>query len=98
MPSCPGRNVELQFRKPAFPRELTCQHAGQQPRIDIASAQHQAERTAPKALGMGEYGRQARGAGALRHGFLNGDEQAQRMLDLLFGDEHDIIDKRAYDV
>src|SRR6266567_2771958 len=51
-------DVELQFRKPAFPRELTRQHAGQEPCIDIASAQYQAERTTLEARLMGEHSRQ----------------------------------------
>ena len=47
---------------------------------------------------VGEHRREARGARAFYHRLLDGDEQAQRVLDLRFAHEHDVIDQRAHDL
>ena len=91
----PVDDVEPQLRQAALARELTGQHAGQQPRVDVAAAEHQADRAALEARRIGEHRRQAGGAGAFGHGLLDGEEKAQRLLDLLLGHEHDIVDQRG---
>ena len=47
---------------------------------------------------VGEDRGEAGGARAFGHRLLDGDEQAQRVLDLLFAHEHDVIDQRVHDL
>ena len=94
----PVDDVEPQLRQPALARELTGQHAGQQPGVDIAAAQHETELAALEAPASASTAARPAAPAPSVTVFSMVMQEAQRVLDLLFGDQHDVVDQRAHDL
>ena len=77
--------------------ELAHHHRGQDPRIDVAAAQNEPDLAAAEALRPGQHRAQPGGAGALRHGLLQGQVGVDRALEMRLVDEHDLGDELAHD-
>ena len=94
----PVDDVDGDLRQPSLAREFAGQHGGDQPRIDVAAGQHEADIAPGKTLRRRQHRGKARRAGALDHGLFDRDQHRHRTLDLVFGDEHDVVDETADDV
>ena len=87
----------VELREAALAGQLARQHAGQQPRVDVAAAQHEAEGAALEAVRRLQHRGEAGRARALHHRLLDVDQQADSALDLLLGDQDDVVDQLAHD-
>ena len=95
--SRPVGEVDGELAQAALARELARQHARQQPRVDVAAAQHEADGAALEAVAMRADGRQAGRARALHHRLLDVDEQAHGVLDLRLRDQQDVVHQPPHD-
>jgi len=59
----------------AFARELSQDHVGEQPHVDIAASQHQTDLLAGEQFAVGEHGRQGRCSGALDDDLLDFEQE-----------------------
>ena len=78
----PVDEIDGELGQPPLAGELARQHAGQQARVDVAAAQHEADLAALEAPGVLQHGGEARRAGALDDRLLDVDQQAHGVLDL----------------
>ena len=70
---------------------------GEHQRLDVAAAQDQADLPAGEARGLLQQRRQADGAGALDDRLLDLEQHQDRLLDVVFGDQDDVVDQGADD-
>ena len=92
----PIHQIDGELGQPPLAGQLARQHAGQQPRVDVAAAQHEADAAADELVAHLEGGRQAGRAGAFHHRLLDVDQQAHGVLDLGLGHQHDVVDQLAH--
>ena len=91
----PIDQIDRQLREAAFARKLAGEHAGKQPRVDVAAAQHEADGATREAVRHSGTRPPAGGTRALDHRLLDGDEVAHGVLDLGLGDEQDVVDQAS---
>ena len=85
-------------RQPAVARQFACQDACQEPRVDIAAAEHEPDLAALiEPVGSDEC-REARGACAFDDRLLDGDQKRDCAFEIGLGHEEDIIDERPDDL
>src|SRR5574338_1126934 len=81
----------------ALADEVANQHVGEQMRVDVTAAKDGGDLAALEALGVGDHGGEARGAGALDHGLLDPDEHRDGALEVAFRDQRHAVGKLAED-
>ena len=81
---------------------IAVQHAhddgGQQPRIDVATTQHNANLFVCEHLGMGEHGSERCGAGTLGNGLFNLEVVDNGTLNCRLTDRHNVVNQFADDL
>jgi hypothetical protein len=92
--SAPGTVLQRdpQPREPARAGEVAQQHVGEQPRVDVAAGQHEADLLAGEPLAVRHHRGQPGRAGALDHGLLDLQQQRDRGLEVGLADQHDVVD------
>lgn len=91
----PIDDVDGQLGQPSFAGQVSGQYRGDQPRIDIASGQDQADIFALKTFRRGKHRRKAGGSRAFRNRLLNGNQHRDGAFDLIVRDENDIVDQTS---
>ena len=86
------------MRQPPLAREFAGQHRGDQPRIDVAAGQHEADMASGKPLRRCQHRGKADGARAFHHRLFDRDQHRHRAFDLILRDENDVVDETADDV
>jgi hypothetical protein len=71
--------------------EIAQQHIGEQPRVDIAAAQHQTDLAPANSSGCAKQRGEACGARALDHRLFDLEQQADRAFQMTLGDQHDVV-------
>ena len=85
-------------RHPPAAHLIAQQNIRQQPRVDIAAAQHQPDALAREFLGVRQHRRQPSRARALHHGLLDLQQQRHRMLERALVDQQDLVDQLRNDL
>ena len=98
--STPGvsRAADADARQPPGAHHAALDDRGQQQRVDVAAAQHQADLAAGVARRVLEQRRQPGGAGAFDHRLLDLQQHQHGLLDVAFVDEHEVVDEFAHDL
>ena len=79
--------------QPAAAHQAAHQQRGQQPRVDIAAGQHDADPPTAEPLGFGQQRRDAGGAGAFDDQFLRSISSSTARFELPLVDEPDCADQ-----
>ena len=91
-------DVDRNLGQPSLAGEFAGQHRGDQPGVDVAAGQDEADIAARKTIRRRQHRGKAGGARAFDDGLLDRDQHRQRALDLVFSDEDDVIDEMADDL
>ena len=98
-PACPGRSTRSMaswVRRPSRASSRVSTLASS--RVSMLPPHSTRPTVRPlNRSGCAQHGRQAGRARALDHGLLDVDQQAHGVLDLLLGDQHDVVDQLAHD-
>ncbi len=94
----PVLQLDLEPGDSPSPGEIAQQHIGEQPGVDIAAAQHQADLLACKPLGIGQHRRETSRARAFDHGLLDLQQQRNRVFERRLANQQDLVDQRRDDL
>ena len=95
--SSPGEsgNRDAQTGHASLADQIAHQHGREQPLVDVAATENQADPLAGEAPRIGQQGGEPGGPGALGESFLDREQEAERLLDLRLVDQEDLIDQVA---
>ena len=97
--SAPGNvaRADPQARQPAGAHHAALDDGGQQQRVDVAAAQHQADFPALEALRVFQQRRQPGRARAFDHGLLDLQQHQHGLLDVALVHQHHVVHPLADD-
>ena len=88
-------DVDAQAHQAARLDHAALDDLGQHQRLDVAAAEDQADLLAGEARRLLHQRREADRAGALDHRLLDLEQHQDRLLDVVFGDQDDVVDEGA---